>query len=149
MAIFREYLADWEFGERWRPFVVRLAEVHDDTGGPAQEILEDCAIWPVEPEGAGASDGPGLNIWSDVCHPGRNAAALTLAGVLDRRGLRCGTVCPARPGDPAAMDLTWLAVPLGEAASLPALADTFIGWLLDQHRRPIRDLVAIGHHGCR
>lgn len=139
MAIFREYLADWEFDERWRGFVARLAEISDDAPPRDRRILEGCAIWETDPEPL--PGGPGLNVWSDVCRPGENVVALTLAGVLDHRGLRCGTVCPSRPGDLAAASLTWLSGPFAGDIPLAGLADAFARWLLDQHRRPVSEML--------
>lgn len=140
MVIFRECLADWEFDERWRGFVVRLAEISDDADARDRAILEDCWIWDTDPEPV--PGGPGLTVWSDVCRPGENVVVLTLAGVLDSGGLRCGTVCPSRPGDLAAACLTWLSVPRARDGALAGLADAFACWLLDQHRRPVSDLLA-------
>jgi hypothetical protein len=137
VAIFREYLADWEFDEHWREFVSRLAGISDDADPRDQQILEDCAIWDTDP----ATWGSGLIVWSDVCHADRNVVAVTLAGVVDCRGLRCGTVCSSRPGDLEVADLTWLNVPHSGDVSLADLADTFAGWLLDQHRRPVSELL--------
>jgi hypothetical protein len=48
VAIFCEYLADWEFDEHWREFVSRLAGISDDADPPDQQILEDCAIWDTD-----------------------------------------------------------------------------------------------------
>jgi hypothetical protein len=147
VAIFREYLADWEFDERWRGFVARLAEISDDADPRNRQILEDCAIWDTDTEPTAV--GPVLNVWSDVCHPGRNVAAVTSVGVLDHHGLRCGTACSSRPGDLAAADLTWLTVPRSADVPLAGLADTFASWLLDQRRRPVSELLAADRHDCR
>jgi len=145
VSIFREYLADWEFDERWRAFVARLARIFDDADPRDQQILADCAIWDAD----AATGGSGLIVWSDVSHVDRNVVAVTLAGVLDRHGLRCGTVCGSRPGYLAAGDLTWLTVPHDANASLADLADTYAGWLLDQQRRPVSELLSADHHDCR
>ena len=147
MAIFREYLADWEFDERWREFVSCLAEISEGADARGQQILEGCAIWET---GHLATGGSGLIVWSDACDPGRsNVVAVTLAGMVDCRGLRCGSVCSSRPGDLEAADLTWLTVPQGSEVSLADLAGSFAGWLLDQHRRPVSEIVAADRHDCR
>jgi hypothetical protein len=145
VSIFREYLADLEFDERWRAFVTRLARIFDDADPRDRRILADCSIWDAD----AATGGPGLIVWTDISHVDRNVVAVTLAGVLDHYGLRCGTVCGSRPGYLPAADLTWLKVPYGADASLADLADTFAGWLLDQQRRPVSALVSADHHDCR
>jgi hypothetical protein len=81
--------------------------------------------------------------------PEQNVVAVTLAGVLDHHGLQCGTVCSSRPGHLAGADLTWLTVPHSAGVSLEDLADIFIGWLFDQHRRPVNELLGADRHDCR
>lgn len=39
--------------------------------------------------------------------------------------------------------LTWLTVPRAGDVPLAGLADTFAGWLLDQHRRPVSEWLAV------
>jgi hypothetical protein len=75
--------------------------------------------------------------------------AVTLAGVADRRGLKCGTVCSSRPGYLEVADLAWLNAPQSGDVSLADLADTFAGWLFAQHRRPVSELLGADRHDCR
>ncbi|MGF1425757.1 hypothetical protein [Kitasatospora sp. LaBMicrA B282] len=137
MNIFDEYLADWDFDEKWRGFVARLSAAAPGwQAGPID--LQDAAIWP----------GPldrweklsGLTVWLDVSDSTGQPVVLTLAGALDDTGLRCGTLEPSCPNDPDRADLTWYTVNTSGAQDLDALADAFLDWLEALQRRPVAEL---------
>lgn len=65
----------------------------------------------------------GILVWADVLHPGRNVAAVTLAGLVDDGGLRCGTVESERPSDLDGADLSWRRWELTADRSLDDLAE--------------------------
>lgn len=73
---------------------------------------------------------------------GLSVCALTLAGLLDQRGLRCGSINSHCPNDVDGADLTWHSAVLPGEEALPGLADVFADWLLAESRRPVPELVA-------
>jgi hypothetical protein len=122
MSIFREYLSDWEFDDRWRDFVLRLAEITEHATGQRRAVLEGCTIWNAPAKGGGPA---GILIWADVVHPDRHVVAVTLAGLLDERGVRCGEVSSSRPGDLDIADLTWQQFAPPAEHPLSRLAESF------------------------
>ncbi|QMU70169.1 hypothetical protein [Streptacidiphilus sp. P02-A3a] len=92
MGIFDEYLADWEFGERWRPIGERLAALAAQWPLPSLPADDKFTIYG----GPGQSDGDddGVLIWVDLPSlekPGW--VGVTLGAQIDGSGLRCGSVC--------------------------------------------------------
>jgi hypothetical protein len=138
MNIFHEYLEDWEFDQRWRGFVERLAVLAEDPGA-AGSVLQDCAIWPGFASGGRTH---GMVLWVDVIGTAPGSDGVTLAGLVDDEGLRCGTVPGHCPDNLAGADLTWLSHPLDEQHSFGRLAELFADWIEVESRRPIGELVA-------
>jgi hypothetical protein len=140
MNIFHEYLDDWEFDARWRPFVTRLAEICDQADGATRKVLEECTIYdrPAREHLSAAR----LLIWVDVSYPDRNHVALTLAGLVDETGMRCGTVSSHCPDDARQADLTWHYLAVAPDADPAELAEPLSAWLTEQAQRPVEELLA-------
>lgn len=135
---FEEALADWDFPDRWRPVVVRLAERARDWPIAALSPL-DIWIWQ-------ASESPrghpcdGLLIWGDVDHPTRNAVVATIGGQFDSSGLRVGHLVSHNPaGYDEVDDFTWI-VRSHDGLSLRDQADRLVGWFADEAERRLRHL---------
>jgi hypothetical protein len=140
MNIFREYLHEWEFDDVWRGFVVRLAEICDTAEGKAREALESCAMFE---RGAEHGMTPSLLVWVDVAHVNRNAVALTLAGLIDQSGMRCGTVNSHSVHPTLGADLTWTYSALQPDKDPAELAEPFAEWLTATAQRPVEELLAL------
>jgi hypothetical protein len=91
VGIFDEYLAEWEFGERWRPVCERLVALAEQWPLPSLPIDEFTIYGALEQDEGSTS---GVLIWLDLEsleHPGR--VGVTLGAQIDGSGLRCGEVC--------------------------------------------------------
>ncbi|GGU84862.1 hypothetical protein GCM10010211_58630 [Streptomyces albospinus] len=119
MSTFDDYLADWEFGEDWRPVVERLAArvTSWPSGAPGPEDF--CVDFPVDV------------LWTDGLLVWTGLVGTCLGGQIDRTGLRCGTLNPHNPGD----HLDCRFVLLGAGRSLSDLADALLDWVAAQADR--------------
>ena len=140
MNSFHEYLDDWEFNERWHGFLAKLAEICERADGAARQTLEDCAIFE-RPAPEDKSARP-LVVWVDVSYTDRHAIALSLAGLIDESGLRCGTVCSHCPDDMRQADFSWHQLALEPDADAEDLAEPLATWLTNQAQRPVEELLA-------
>jgi hypothetical protein len=141
MNIFEEYLDDWEFDLRWRPFVARLAE-HTSQLGPGGEFLEECAIWPIVYPGedpASWMQAP-IVIWRDVLRP-IGKGGVSLGAVLRDDSIACGTVYGGGPDDLDQADLSWASYRLAVGESSGVLADFFADWLLGEMAVSVDELI--------
>ncbi|WP_042410651.1 hypothetical protein [Streptacidiphilus carbonis] len=92
MGIFDEYLADWEFGERWRPVCERLAVLAARWPLPGLPPDNYFTIYDALDQGDGT--GGGVLIWLDLASLERpERVGVTLGAQIDDSGLRCGPVC--------------------------------------------------------
>jgi hypothetical protein len=73
-------------------------------------------------------------------------AAMTLAGLVNEGGLRCGTVIPSRPGDLSDAQFTWHRHDVTDLDGLAGLAEEFADWLVTQSRRVAQKPID-GTHG--
>jgi hypothetical protein len=139
MNIFNEYLADWEFDQRWRGLIVRLSEILEASSGTKRRILEDCAVFDVPPLHGTVNP---LTIWVDV--PGPGPVALTLAGFFEEYGMRCGPINP-HSVDPIGSyeDLTWEYLALTQDMDPAELAEPFADWLTSTAQRPLDELIEL------
>ena len=139
MNIFDEYLADWEFDQRWHGLIVRLSEILDASSGTKRRILEDCAVFDVPPLHGTVNP---LTIWVDV--PGPGPVQLTLAGFFEEYGIRCGPINP-HSVDPIGSyeDLTWEYLALAQDMDPAELAEPFADWLTSTAQRPLDELIEL------
>lgn len=119
MSTFDDHLADWEFGEDWRPVVEHLAARVTSWPSGAPEPEDFCVDFPADVLWT-----EGLLVWTRLGNT-------CLGGQIDRTGLRCGTLNPHNPGD----HLDCRFVLLGEGRSLSDLADALLDWVTAQAGR--------------
>lgn len=119
MNTFDDYLADWEFGEDWRPVVEHLAARVTSWPSGAPEPEDFCVDFPADVLWT-----EGLLVWTRL-------GSTCLGGQIDRTGLRCGTLNPHNPGD----HLDCRFVLLGEGRSLSDLTDALLDWVTGQAGR--------------
>lgn len=123
MGIFEEYLADWEWGDRWRPVGERLAALAERWPLPELPPDDYFTIW----DGLGREDGSGLRgvlIWLDLPSSRKPGwVGVTLGAQIDDDGLRCGEMHgPAWWLGPAEFALA------ADDFSLEQLTDQAVAW---------------------
>jgi hypothetical protein len=131
--VFEECLADWEFAERWRPVIERLAGRASDWPmiAPAPE---DFWVWEAL-ECQESREAGGLLIWVDLVDRARNSVAATLGAQVDLAGLRCGPMHSHCPGGSGELDgFTRFTLPL-EDRSLTDIADALLDWFVRESQR--------------
>jgi hypothetical protein len=130
VGIFDEYLADWEFGERWRPVCERLAALAAHWPLPGLPPDDYFTIYGALNRGAGTTGG--VLIWLDLLSldvPKR--VGVTLGAQIDDSGLRCGLVCSHsldRLLEPVERDFT-----LDATHDLERLTDEAVAWFGRAH----------------
>jgi len=123
---FEELLADWEFGDEWRPLVERLAERVADWPSTAPDPDDFYVSHAI-----GSSGSDGLLVWADLLHPARNVIGACLGAQVDRTELRCGALNPHNPGDHLEV---WLITPR-DRRSFVELADGLLDWFACEAQR--------------
>ncbi|MDJ0347640.1 hypothetical protein QMK19_41190 [Streptomyces sp. H10-C2] len=128
MSVFDEYLADWDFGEPWKPVVEHLAARVATWPNGAPEPDEFLVDFPVDVLWT-----DGLLVWTTLVDPVLNGASYCLGGQIDLTGLRCGLLNPHNPGD--SLDCRF--VLLGYGRSLSELTDALLDWVTAQAGPPL------------
>lgn len=145
MNIFDEYLADWDFDQRWNGLLVQLSQILEASSGTQRQILESCAVFDVPPLHGTVRP---LTVWVDV--PGPGPVALTLAGFFEQDGVRCAPINP-HSVDPIGSyeDLTWKYLALAQDMDPAQLAEPFAAWLTSTAQRPIDELIELTQQTAR